>query len=305
MLPRNLILFRFAPNVSRDLVERGIGYLLAEHPAREPCPMEMAACGFATPYTQGDDRMAVVSNGCMGFVFQVGERLLPASVVNDAVAKKVRKIAEEEGRRVGARERKRHREDVLNEMVPNAPIRTRRIAGWIDADQGWLVIDTSSRRTAETTITALREAFGSFPAVPLAPEEGPRVLMSDWLANDTLPKGITLGDECEMRDTAGVNGAVVRCKNQDLDADEVKEHLRSGKQVYSLGLVYDERVSLVLGEDLSVKRVKAFDVITDTRTDAESHDAQVESDFALATLEVRRLLAFLEQQFKLPRPVEA
>lgn len=305
MLPRNLSLFRFSATVANDLVTRGIGHQLAEHPARAPGPMEMSARGFVSPYAPGDDRMAVVSNNCTGFVYQMSDRLLPASVVSEAVAKVVQKIAEEEGRRVGNRERKRIREDVLTELVPRAPVQVRRVRGWIDTSEGWLVIDTSSRRTAESTLSALREAFGSFPAVPVAPEEGPRVLMTDWLANDTTPKGLALGDECEMRDLASRAGAVMRCRNQDLDADEMKEHLRNGKQVLQLGLVYDDRMTLVLAEDMSVKRLKALDVLNDSREDAESHEAQVESNLALASLEVRRLLAFLEQTFKLARPAEA
>jgi recombination associated protein RdgC len=305
MLPCNLSLFRFSATVANDLIARGIGHQLAEHPAREPGPMEMSAAGFASPYAIGDDRMAIVSNDCVGFVFQMSDRLLPASVLNDAVAKKVKKIADDEGRRVGNRERKRIREDVLTEMLPNAPIVVRRVRGWIDSADGWLVIDTPSRRTAETTLKALREAFGSFPAVPLAPEEGPRLLMTDWLANDTIPAGIALGDECEMRDLASRAGAVMRCRNQDLDSEEMREHLRNGKQVLQLGLVYDDRMSLVLADDMSVKRLKALDVLNETREESESHDAQVESDLALASLEVRRLLGFLEQTFQLPRPAEA
>lgn len=305
MLPRNLTLFRFSAAVSSDLVSRGIGPLLAEHPVREPGPLEMGTNGFASPYAIGDDRMTVLSNGCTGFLFQMSDRLLPASAVIEGVAKRVKKIADEEDRKVGGRERKQIREEVLTDMLPNAPIKVRRIRGWLDTNEGWLVLDTSSRRNAENTLTALREAFGSFPAVPLAPEEGPRVLMTDWLANETLPAGVTLGDECELRDMASRDGAVLRCRHQDLDADEVKEHLRNGKQVLELGLVYDERMSLVLTEGLAIKRLKALDVVMDTREESESHDAQVESDLALASLEVRRLLAILEAQFKLPRPAEA
>jgi recombination associated protein RdgC len=305
MLPRHLTLFRFSPAVASDLTAQGIAAQLAKHQAREPGPLEAQTCGFASPYAPGDDRLTVVGNGCTGFVFQHYERILPAASVSDAVLKKVRRIAEDEGRRVYAKERKSIREDVLNEMLPNAPVRPRRIAGWIDTGQGWLVIDTSSRRNAEQVLTALRHAFGSFPAVPLAPEESPRALMTDWLANDTLPATIGLGDECEMRDASIASGAVVRCRRQTLDTDEVKEHLRGGKQVFQLGLVYDDRMSLVLSETLAVMRLRALDLITAEQPESESRDAQVESNLALATLEVRRLLGFLERTFNVARPAEA
>ena len=66
---------------------------------------------------------------------------------------------------------------------------------------------------------------------------------------------LVLGDECELRDPAEA-GAVVRCRRQDLESDEVREHLKSGKQVFQLGLEYDERVSFVLGEDLTVRKLR-------------------------------------------------
>jgi recombination associated protein RdgC len=305
MLPRNLSLFRFSSTVAADIISQGIADALNEHRVREPGPLEMETSGFASPYAFGDDRLTVSSNGCTGFVLMQYERILPAAAVTDAVAKAVRKIADEENRRVGGKERRRIKDDEVTKMMRNAPVRPRRIAGWIDTDHGWLVVDASSRRYAEKVVTALREAFGSFPAVPLAPEESPRVLMTDWLTNDSLPAKLGLGDECELRDPATARGAMVRCRQQDLDSDEVKEHLKGGKQVFRLGLVFNDRMSLVLSESMAVTRLRPLDVLHDERADAEDQAMQVESDLALATLEVRRLLGFLEQTFNLPRPAEA
>jgi recombination associated protein RdgC len=165
------------------------------------------------------------------------------------------------------------------------------------------VLDTSSRKSAENALTQIREALGSFPAVPLAPEEGPRVLMTDWLANGNLPGSLALGDECELRDPATATGAIARCRRQDLDAEEVKEHLRNGKQVFQLGLVFDDRISFVLGEDLVVRKLKFLDAVIDELGDSQQ-DAAAEMDarFALLTLELERLLGKLEEWFGLPRP---
>jgi recombination associated protein RdgC len=233
------------------------------------------------------------------------DKLLPGSVVNDELARRVQKIAEEEGRKVGGRERKRLKEDVLNELVPRAFIRSSRMRAYVDKKLGWLVLDTSSRKSAENALTQVREALGSFPAVPLAPEEGPRVLMTDWLANGNLPAGLALGDEVELRDPASATGAIAKCRRQDLDSEEVKEHLRNGKQVFQLGLTFDERMSFVLGEDLIVRKLKFLDVVTDELGDSHP-DAAAEADatFALLTLELERLLGKLEEWFGLPRPAE-
>jgi recombination associated protein RdgC len=266
--------------------------------------MEMGTRGFVPPVGRGDDApMTHVVNACTLVTVGSEEKLLPAAVVNDELQRKVQKIAEEEGRKVGGRERKRLKEDLLTELLPRAFVRSSRMSAYVDRKNGWLVLDTASRKSAENALTQVREALGSFPAVPLAPEEGPRALMTDWLASGKLPGSLVLGDECELRDPATATGAIARCRRQDLDAEEVKEHLRNGKQVFQLGLVFDDRISFVLGEDLVLRKLKFLDVVLDELGDGQQ-DAAAEMDarFALLTLELERLLGKLEEWFGLPRP---
>jgi recombination associated protein RdgC len=304
MFFRNLTLFRFSPAVAEDL--KRLEEVLGEHRLRPCGPMEMGTRGFVPPVGRGEDAaMTHAVNTCTLLTTGSEEKLLPSAVVNDELQRRVQKIAEEEGRKVGGRERKRMKEDLLNELLPRAFVRSSRMSAYVDRKHGWLVLDTASRKSAENALTQVREALGSFPAVPLAPEEGPRVLMTDWLAGGKLPGGLVLGDECELRDPATATGAIARCRRQDLDADEVKEHLRNGKQVFQLGLVFDDRISFVLGEDLVVRKLKFLDVVLDELGDSQQ-DAAAEMDarFALLTLELERLLAKLEEWFGLPRPAE-
>ncbi|MDO1528890.1 recombination-associated protein RdgC [Fulvimonas sp. R45] len=302
MFFRNLTLFRFSPAVAADLAR--LEEALGEHRLRPCGPLEMFTKGFVPPIGRGEDAaLTHAVKHCTWLAVGGEDKLLPAAVVNDELQRKVRKIAEEEGRKVGGRERKRLKEDLLTELLPRAFVRSSRLSAYVDTKHGWLVLDTSSRKSAENALTQIREALGSFPAVPLAPEEGPRVLMTDWLANGNLPAGLALGDECELRDPASATGAIARCRRQDLDAEEVKEHLRNGKQVFQLGLVFDDRISFVLGEDLVLRKLKFLDVVMDELGDShEDASAEADASFALLTLELERLLAKLEEWFGLPRP---
>jgi len=305
MFFRNLTLFRFSPAVAEDL--NRLDEALAEHRLRPCGPLEMGTKGFVPPVGRGEEAaLTHVVKTCTLVTVGSEDKLLPAAVVNDELQRKVQKIAEEEGRKVGGRERKRIKEDLLTELLPRAFVRSSRLSAYVDKRHGWLVLDTSSRKSAENALTQVREALSSFPAVPLAPEEGPRVLMTDWLATGNLPAGLALGDECELRDPATATGAIARCRRQDLDSEEVKEHLRNGKQVFQLGLTFDDRMSFVLGEDLVVRKLKFLDVVLDEMGDSHQ-DAAAEMDarFALLTLELERLLAKLEEWFGLPRPADA
>jgi recombination associated protein RdgC len=297
MFPRNLNVFRFDVMPHND-----VDVALTEHRCREPGPMELATRGFASPFGRSDDRMTIRSGPFVGFLYRAMHRDLRSRVVLDEVAKEVEKIDQDEGRKVSGRERKRIRDDVVDRLLPNAPVIAQQVFGWFDPINGWLVLDVRSRKVAENVLSQLRDAFGSFPAVPVAPDASPRLLMTHWLATGEVPRVIALGDECELR-TTDTHGAVVKCRRQDLDTDEVREHLRTGKQCFAAGLVYDDRIAFVLSESLAISGLRPLDVILDSKADApESADAEHESNFALATLEVSGLLAFLEDTFKIARP---
>jgi recombination associated protein RdgC len=304
MLFRNLTLFRFSPRVADDL--DNIEEALDEHRLRPCGPMEMSTRGFISPLGRDAETLthAVGSNVLLAIGGE--DKLLPSSVVNEELSRKVRQIAEDEGRKVSGRERKKIKEELMDQLLPRAFVRPSRHMAYADRKNGWLVLDTSSRKAAENSLTAIRDALGSFPATPLAPEHAPRQLMTDWLSGGELPAGLTLGDECELRDPANASGAVVRCRRQDLESDEIKEHLRGGKQVFQLGLNFDERMGFVLGEDLVLRKLKFFDVVTDELDNAQTDSAAAELDarFALMALELERLFGKLEEWFGLPRPTD-
>jgi recombination associated protein RdgC len=298
MFFRNLTLFRFQADTAADLAR--LAEVLPDHRLRPCGPMEMCTNGFVAPVGRGDDAPLVhTMKSCTLFTAGGEDKLLPAAVINDELRKKVDAIADEEGRKVGGRERKRIKDDLFTELLPRAFVRSSRLSAYVDTANHWLVIDTSSRKLAEHLLTMTREALGSFPAVPMAPEESPRVLMTDWLANGTMPAGLALGDECELRDPATATGAIAMCRRQDMDAEEIKEHLRNGKQVFKLGLVFDDRISFVLGEDLVVRKLRFLDVVIDELATAEDAQSELDASFALMALELQRLLAKFAEWFGL------
>jgi recombination associated protein RdgC len=197
------------------------------------------------------------------------------------------------------------KDEVLTDLLPRAFTRLSKLNAYLAPKAGWLVLDSASRKAAEEAVTQLRQAFGSFPAVPMAAEESPRALMTDWLIRGKLPDGLILGDECELRDPAET-GAIVRCRRQDLETDEVREHLKSGKQVFQLGLIFEDRIGFVLGEDLTVRKLRFLDLVQDElgESEHESPVAQLDAEFTLMTLELERVLEKLEHLFGLPRPTD-
>ena len=298
---RNLTLFRFSENTAKSL--KALETKLDKHRLRPPGPIELATSGFVSPLGR-DEEVLTHRVGDYVLVHMANEaRLLPNSVVSDELSARLKKIAEKEQRRIGAKERKRLKDEILTDLLPRAFTKMSRTPCYVSLKTGWVALDTASRKSAEAGVTQLREALGSFPAVPMAAEESPRALMTDWLIRGKLPAGLVLGDECELRDPADT-GATVRCRRQDLETDEVREHLKSGKQVFQLGLIFEDRIGFVLGEDLTVRKLRFLDQVQDElgETDRDSSVAELDAVFTLMTLELERLLQKLEQWFGLPRP---
>jgi recombination associated protein RdgC len=300
MLFRNLTLFRFSPAAAASLAR--LDTALAGHALRPCGPLETAAHGFVSPF--GPDSQVLSHTVGHATLFTLGseEKLLPAAVVNAELARRLRDEAGRRGRPVGGRRRRTLKAEVLDSLLPRAFVRPAILNIYVDGKNGWLVLDTASRKAAELGLTAVREALGSFPAQPLAAAETPRALMTDWLARGKLAGGLALGDECELRDPAG--GAVLRCRHQELESIEVRTHLKRGKQVFQLGLQFDDRVSFVLGDDLVIRKLRFRDVVQDTlgADSRDSAEAELDARFALMTLELERLLHALEKWFGLQRP---
>ncbi len=300
MFFRNLTLFRFSPSVASAL--DGLEPALAAHALRPCGPLEVATRGFVSPFGPDSEVLSHTVGKATLVTLGSEEKLLPAAVVNAELGKRLRKEAARRGRPVGGRQRRAIKAEVLDTLLPQAFVRPSSLNAYLDAGNGWLVLVTASRKAAEAALTALREALGSFPAQPLAATQTPRALMTDWLADGKLPSGLAMGDECELRDPAG--GAVIRCRKQELESSEVRAHLKRGKQVFQLGVRFEDRMDFVLGEDLVIRKLRFLDVVQDS-LDAdgrESAEAELDARFALMALELERLFAGLQQWFGLERP---
>lgn len=308
MFFRNLTLFRFSKSAAEVLggsLATQLHDSLSTKPLRPVGPLELFSRGWVSPFG-GDNEYLANPQGDFVLITMGGEdKILPSSVVNKAVAERAAKLAEERGKPVGGRERKRIKYEVLTDLLPQAFARPSRLSAYFDRKNGWAVIDTSSRKAAENLLTLFRETVESFPALPLDPAEAPRGLMTDWLSGWKLPEGFALGDECELKDPAD-QGAVWRGRHQDLSAAEVQEHLKAGKQCSKLGLVYDDRCSFTLGDDLVLRKFKFLDIVTEEleRNERETAADELDARFALMTLTVEPLLERLDEIFKLPRPRE-
>ncbi|MCU0937196.1 MAG: recombination-associated protein RdgC [Gammaproteobacteria bacterium] len=293
---KNLSLYRFVQPFAWDA--EALDARLAARAFRPVAELELSFTGWVSPL--GGERPPGVhaAGGHLMLCARKEEKVMPAAAVRDAVDARAREIEQREGRPVRGRRRGEIKDDVVFEMLPRAFTRSGTTFAWIDPGEGWLVVDAASPRKAEELLSLLRETLDTLPVVPLTVATAPPAVMTGWLTTGEIPAGLQVEDECDLLDP-GEDRGTVRVRRQDLGSDEIRTHLDAGKLVTQLSLTFEDRLSFVLDQRLTLKRLKFLDMIQEAarEVDAESAAERFDADFAVMTLELARFLPRLVDAF--------
>jgi recombination associated protein RdgC len=294
---KNLYLFKFEKEFTQSADE--LHEVLSRKPF-SPCgATQRESMGWVAPLGKKANALTHSANGFILLSMARQERLLPASVVREEVDERVTEIEHKEDRKVTAKEKKELRENIEHELLPRAFTRTQKMDAWIDPKGGWLVIDSASAPRAETFTKLLRKTLGTLPVALPDTEVTPATAMTAWLQEDNLPEPFLLGAECELKTPDEAKSSAV-FKNHELLSDEVQTNLKKGKYVAKLALIWSDKISFVVTEELQIKKLKFLDVMKDElqESDAETHEDHIDIEFTLMTGEVSAMLVDLLGSFE-------
>ncbi len=260
----------------------------------KPCQgLDKHTIGWTSPLGKHGDQLVHSTNGCLMLCMRREDRILPASVVRDSVEEKVDEIEAKEARTVGRKEKNDIKDEVIVDLLPRAFTKSSRSYGYIDPKNNRVILNCTTSNKAEEMLTLIRDSLGSFKVRPLAVNSAPSAIMTDWVKN-TAPADVEISDECELKEPVE-NGGVIRIRGVDLGSDEVQQHLNSGKVASKLAIEWQQRISCVLVEDLSIKRLKFMDLVMEEASDTAADDEvmRFDADFALMSLELSRFIPVL------------
>lgn len=228
------------------------------------------------------------------------EKILPAPVIKDMVEEKTNTLEAEQNRSATKVERQKIKEDIIFEILPRAFSRMTNTHGYISAENNIIVINASARSKAEDFLATLRRSLGgTLPVTSLSTEKDPSDIFTQWVCEKDsespfLP--FLLGTSAKLK-AIGDDAPEFQCKNQDLKSKDVINLIESGMYIHSLGLSWDECLSFKLEEDLSIKQIKFFDIITEQNDDVDSSDvlAKLDADFSLMAGEINRFILDLSK----------
>lgn len=253
--------------------------------ALQPCSgLDMQSRGWLPP--KGDNEPLVHASGQQIMISMgVEKKLLPSTVINQFAKARAADIEEQQGYKPGRKQMKEIKEAITDELLPRAFAIRRKTYVWIDPVNRFLVIDAASIAKADEVVEMLHKTIDGISLAFIKTQMSPSAAMTVWLSGSDTPSGFTIDQDCELRGR-GDAAATVRYVRHTLDDDEVKKHIKAGKEVTKLGLTWNDRISFVLHENFQLKRIAPLDSI---KPEAEESDA-FDADFYLMTTELTNLL---------------
>ncbi|SEN71886.1 recombination-associated protein RdgC [Nitrosomonas marina] len=234
-------------------------------------------------------------------VMETQEKLIPSSVVKKEVQLRIEKFVRETGDAVMAKTKRFKRdiqETVLNELWPKAFVTSKFTNIWIDSENGYLCIDTTSENKVLAALKLMHES-GITCLHRVIPQYDTGSSMHGMLiSEDHDQNGFCVGRDCELVEE-GNNKRSIKYKNENLDSEEIRNHLTQGKRVRRLELTYDDRVSFVLHSTFAISGLELIGIaLSDIENACEDFDpgdkeAEFNSTFMITAGEYSRLITAL------------
>lgn len=283
--------------LSQEDLEKQLGdYVFA------PCSSyEKSRIGWVSPIpttdTETEPALSHVVGNYIMLCAQTQDRLLPASVVRDYTEEKVAELEERQARKIYRKEKKQIQEDMVAQLLPQAFTRNQQLYAYIAPKENLLVVNAASAPKAEEFVNLLRDTLGSFPVALPDSVRSPSDVMTQWLRDQKAAGHFSLHEDCELYNPLDGSN-IIRCKGQDLLSDEMAAHIEAGKQVKSLGVAWNNLLSCVIDDDLSIKRLRFEEMREESDSFEEESAAQkFDQEFALMTLELENFFKALFEAF--------
>lgn len=256
-------------------------------------------CGATQPESAGwmpprGNKHAVLAENVAGQIILrlcTESRAVPGPVVKAELEAQLDTIEQQTGRRLKGKKAREIKDEIIHTLLPRAFPKRSDTLVWLDVKAGLVLVDTGSMKKADGVLTRLAELLGGgLKLSPLQTQLSPATAMALWLSEKEAPAGFTLDRDCELKQPDSEK-ATVRYARHTLDIDEVGEHIKQGKLPTQLGMTWASRVSFVLNEAGTLKRIKLLDLVLEGRSGGGADDDKgFDTDVALATGELARLI---------------
>ena len=290
---KNALVYRiehWAPPTLTEMEERLSGARFIECGASQP-----ESAGWVAP--RGDKHAALAESvgGQVVFKLCTETKAVPGDVVKTQVEAQLDAIEKETGRRPKGKRVREVKEAVVHTLLPRAFPKRADTLVWLDPAAQLVWVGAGSTKKADAVVTRLIELLGGGLKLSLLQTAlSPASAMAMWLAEKEAPAGFSIDRDCELKQPDSEK-ASVRYARHTLDIDEVGEHIKQGKLPTQLAMTWAGRVSFVLTEALTLKKIQLLDVVLEGAQSGKDGkdgkaDGGFDADVAISTGELRLLM---------------
>lgn len=287
---KNLQIYRLASpwTASAKTLEKQ----LSQHLLRPCGAFELQTQGWVSP--RDDGALVYAVNGQLLIKLGTEKKLLPSSVIKETVRTKSAEIEQGQGFKLGKKQLRDLKNQVTEDLLPRAFNVRRNTWVWIDVKSNRIVLDVGSLSKSEEVIAMLIRAIPDLSLERLDTKVSSTIAMTAWLgatdAKNAVPHGFTIDQETELQSPLDEK-ATVRFVRHTLEHADVARHIKAGKQCTRLALTWASRVSFVLADACTIKRISPVDVVSEGDESApQNEDERFDADTTMMTGELTALI---------------
>jgi recombination associated protein RdgC len=252
--------------------------------------------GWVAPRGKANAALAESIGGQVVFKLCTETKAVPGAVVKTQVNAQLDQIEKDTGRRPKGKRAREVKEAVVHALLPRAFPKRSDTLVWLDPQAQLVWVGAGTAKRADAVVTRLIELLGGgLKLVLLQTQLSPAAAMSTWLSEKEAPAGFSMDRECELKQPDSEK-ASVRYARHTLDIDEVGEHIKQGKLPTRLAMTWSGRVSFILTEALTLKKIELLDVVLEgpsassPQKGGKDDDGSFDADIALTTGELRLMI---------------
>ena len=278
---KNIQFFKISPEFHLD-TEVLATALVSNHFL--PCGLSQEeSFGWVEPRDEKHGALVEPIGGHLILKFMYECKIVPKSVLAEAVEKRVVEITETTGRKPGKKETKEISEDIHNDLLAKAFTKKTATYVWLNPVANMLVIGTGTQTRAGVIITNLVNLLPGFAVSEFHTKLSAQNEMTTWLMDQQLPNGFTADRDCQLKAQDQSNASVKYAKHP-LDIVEIQEHLKNGKVPVQLAISWCDRVSFALTEKGLIKKIEFL------KAKEDKSESGFDANVAIATGELTKLI---------------
>ncbi|GLP95220.1 recombination-associated protein RdgC [Paraferrimonas sedimenticola] len=287
---KNLLVFRFKKPFEQTVEQ--LEDQLQEF-SFTPCgSQDISKIGFTKAFGKHGHTLVHSSQNQHLIAVTKEEKILPASVIKEALEEKVAHIEQAEARSLHKKEKDSLKDEIIHTLLPRAFSKRATTKALILPQHDLLLVDASSASKADEVLSLLRKAVGSLPILPAQYNSAIEAKLTEWLQQGHAPTPFEMLDEAELKAEMD-DGGIVKFKQQALTEDEVLAHIEAGKQVHKVSLSFADSTQFLLQSDGAIKRVKFSEDMRSENQDSEDPAARMDADYSIMCAELGALMAAL------------